>query len=46
MQDANWIIEETKTASFGDKRLNKRYGHKRPESNPNKPAKPILMMPA
>ncbi|CZH68699.1 Transposase for transposon Tn5 [Legionella pneumophila] len=27
MQDAeNWIIEETKLADFGDKRLNKRYG--------------------
>lgn len=27
MQDAkNWVIEETKTAHFGDKRLNKRYG--------------------
>lgn len=25
MQDANWVIEETKTAHFGDKRLNKRY---------------------
>jgi hypothetical protein len=28
MQDAlNWIIEETKSANFGDKRLNNRYGH-------------------
>ena len=28
MQDAsNWVIEETKSASFGDKRLNKRYGN-------------------
>lgn len=26
MQDADWIIEETKLADFGDKRLNKRYG--------------------
>lgn len=27
MQDAsNWIIEETKSANFGDQRLNKRYG--------------------
>jgi hypothetical protein len=27
MQEAsNWIIEETKSANFGDKRLNKRYG--------------------
>jgi len=27
MRDAaSWIIEETKTADFGDKRLNKRYG--------------------
>lgn len=28
MQDGlNWIIEETQSANFGDKRLNKRYGH-------------------
>lgn len=28
MQDAqNWVIEETKTADFGDQRLNKRYGN-------------------
>lgn len=28
MQEAsNWVIEETKAANFGDKRLNKRYGN-------------------
>lgn len=28
MQEAlNWIVEETKTANFGDKRLNRRYGN-------------------
>jgi hypothetical protein len=26
MQEANWIIKEIKTADFGDKRLDKRYG--------------------
>jgi hypothetical protein len=25
-EDSRWIIEETKAANFGDKRLNKRYG--------------------
>ena len=38
MEASNWVIEETKSADFGDKRLNKRYGDLLNSfaSNPNK----------